>query len=123
MGKKGAKKKDSPMAGEEVIPRDKRLSMKVTDIPLRVYSDVCVMLNEKREPRCNDFRMLAEKVGLSRNETAVIEQTSSSPVDKILQNWSVKKEATVGNLIKLLKEESFGREDVVLKLENWVNKP
>ncbi|XP_044179105.1 uncharacterized protein LOC114961168 [Acropora millepora] len=111
------------MAGEEVIARDKRLSMKVTDIPLRVYSDVCVMLNVKREPRCNDFRMLAEKVGLSRNETAVIEQTSSSPADKILQNWSVKKEATVGNLIKLLKEESFDREDVVLKLEDWVNKP
>ena len=97
--------------------------MKVTDIPLRVYSDVCVMLNVKREPRCNDFRMLAEKVGLSMNETAVIEQTSSSPADKILQNWSVKKEATVGNLIKLLKEESFDREDVVLKLEDWVNKP
>ena len=97
--------------------------MKVTDIPLEVYSDVCVMLNVKREPKCNDFRMLADKVGLSKDETAVIEQTCSNPADKILHNWSVKKEATVGKLIILLKEDSFAREDVVLKLEDWVNKP
>lgn len=96
--------------------------MKVTDIPLEVYSDVCVMLNVKRDPRCNDFRMLAEKVGLSKNEATVIEQTSSNPADKILHNWSVKKEATVGNLIIMLKGESFDREDVVLKLQDWVNK-
>ena len=98
-----------------------RLNMKVTEIPLKVYAQVCVKLNLKRELRFDDFRMLAEKVGLTKEETALIGQYYLNPTDEILKTWSAKNEATVGNLIELLKEPSFDRQDVVQILQVWVN--
>ena len=99
-----------------------RLNMKVNEIPFEVYSQVCLKLNLKRELRFDDFRMLAEKVRLSKEETALIEQDYSNPTDAILKTWSVKNGATVGNFIELLKEPSFDRQDVVQVLQDWVNK-
>ena len=98
-----------------------RLNMKVTEIPLKVYAQVCVKLNLKRELRFDDFRMLAEKVGLTKEEIAYIGQYYSDPTDEILKTWSSKNEATVGNLIELLKQPSFDRQDVVQILQDWVN--
>ena len=98
-----------------------RLNMKVTDIPFKVYSQVCVKLNLKRELRFDDFRMLAEKVGLNKEETALIEQDYPNHTDEILKTWSVKNEASVGNLIELLTERSFDRQDVAQILQDWVN--
>lgn len=99
----------------------RRLNMKVTEIPLKVYAQVCVKLNLKRELRFDDFRMLAEKVGLTKEETELIGQYYLNPTDEILKTWSAKNEATVGNLIELLKEPSFDRQDVVQILQDWVN--
>ena len=99
----------------------KRLSMKVTEIPLKVYSVVCVKLNIEQTVRFNDFRMLAEKVGVTREETDVIKQRYENCTDQILKIWALKKEATVGKLIDLLKEDDFGRDDVVQPLQDWVN--
>jgi len=98
-----------------------RLSTKVTSIPLQVYSEVCLKLNVKRILRFDDFRMLAEKVGLNRDETDFIEQKFPNHTDEILKTWSTKsREATVGNLIELLKADDFERIDVADILENWV---
>ena len=97
-----------------------RLSTKVTSIPLKVLSDVCLKLNLKRSLRFDDFRMLAEKVGLSRDETEYIEQKFLNHTEEILKTWSKKREATVGKLIEILKEEDFDRTDVTDILENWV---
>ena len=99
----------------------RRLNMKVTEIPLKLYAQVCVRLNLKRELRFDDFRMLAEKVGLTKEETESIGQYYLNPTDEILKTWSAKNEATIGNLIKLLKEPSFDRQDVVQILQEWVN--
>ena len=99
----------------------KRLSLKVTELPLPIYSKVCVKLNVERNVRFDDFRMLAQKVGLKRDETDYIHQKFLNHTDKILRTWSTKLEATVGKLIELLKEEDFAREDVVQVLQDWVN--
>jgi len=65
--------------------------------------------------------MLAEKVGLNRDETDFIEQKFPNHTDEILKTWSTKsREATVGNLIELLKADDFERIDVADILENWV---
>ncbi|XP_078349581.1 uncharacterized protein LOC144634481 isoform X2 [Oculina patagonica] len=95
-----------------------RLSTNVKEIPLRVYSRVCKMLNGKRE-RFDDFRMLAEKVGLTR---VCVEQLKN-PTHEILKIWSWKNEneATVGKLIEFLKEKDLKRWDVVKVLKVWVN--
>ena len=97
-----------------------RLSTNVKGIPLSVRSQVCVMLNVKRDLRFDDFRMLAEKVGLDRDETNFVGQLTN-PTDEILKTWSSQSEATVGKLIEFLKEKDLQRMDVVKVLEDWVN--
>lgn len=97
-----------------------RLSASVKGIPLSVYGPLCLMLNVKRDVKYDDFRMLAEKVGLNRDETYFIEQLKD-PTDEILKTWSTKNEATVGTLIDILKGEHLERMDAVKLLEDWVN--
>lgn len=99
---------------------NRRLSADIKTIPVSVHSRVCVMLNVKRNVRFDDFRMLAEKVGLDRDETNFVEQLEN-PTDEILKTWSSKSEAIVGKLIELLKEKDLERMDVVKVLEDWVN--
>ena len=97
-----------------------RLSTKVMHIPLKVYSRVCLMLNIRRELRFDDFRMLAEKVGLDGYEIRYTEQLEN-PANVVLSTWSSSRDATVGRLIELLKDEDLKRMDVAEVLEKWVN--
>ena len=96
------------------------LSASVKRIPLSVHGRICVMLNVKRDVKFDDFRMLAEKVGLDKDETDFIAQREN-PTDEILKTWSKKPEATVGKLIEILKGKDLERMDVVKVLEDWVN--
>ena len=96
------------------------LSTKVTCIPRKVYSRVCLMLNIRRILRFDDFRMLAEKVGLDGYEIQFVEQLEN-PTDVVLSTWSSSPDATVGRLIELLKDEDYKRMDVAEVLEKWVN--
>ena len=77
------------------------------------------MLNIRRELRFDDFRMLAEKVGLDGYEIRYIEQLEN-PADVVLKTWSPARDATVGRLIELLKDEDLKRMDVAEVLEKWV---
>lgn len=97
-----------------------RLSTRLAKLPLKLYAQLCRMLNIKRDLRFDDFRMLAEKVGFDRDFIRAIEQMTN-PTDVILQNWSSSGEATVGNLIELLKGDDLERMDVVAILEHWAN--
>lgn len=99
---------------------NRRLSTMLAKLPLKLHAQLCMMLNVKRDLKFDDFRMLAEKVGFDRDFIRAIEQVTN-PTDVILQNWSSSSEATVGNLIELLKGEDLGRMDVVAILEDWVN--
>ena len=78
------------------------------------------MLNIRRELRFDDFRMLAEKVGLDGYEIRFIEQLEN-PTDVVLSTWSSSRDSTVGRLIELLKDEDLNRMDVAEVLEKWVN--
>ena len=97
-----------------------RLSTKVKEIPLSVFSQVCVKLNVKQQLGFNDFRMFAERVGLKRDETDYIDQRFPNPTEEIVNKWTQKGQATVGQLIEWLKEDSFQRMDVAEILEDWV---
>ena len=96
-----------------------RRNMGVSNLPLKEYRKVCLMLNTKRDLKFDDFRMLAEKVGFSGDEIRIIDQ-GENPADAVLQTWSSKREATVGNLIDLLTGEDLERMDVAKVLEDWV---
>lgn len=97
-----------------------RLSTKVKEIPLSVFSQVCVKLNVKQQLGFNDFRMFAERVGLKRDETDYIDQRFPNPTEEIVNKWTQKGQATVGQLIEWLKDDSFQRMDVAEILEDWV---
>lgn len=115
----------NPGGGCDVVDRgmpqvNPRLSTKLSKLPLAVYSKVCRILNIKRDLKFDDFRMLAEKVGFDRDWIRCIEQMSN-PTDEILQALSSRSEATVKNLIDVLKGEDLERMDVAKILEDWVH--
>ena len=96
-----------------------RLSTKLGTLPMPIYKQVCAKLNIRRDERFDDFRMLAEKIGFSRDQIRVVEK-SGNPTDEILVRWSSTGDVTVENLIDLLKTEDLERMDVAKILEDWV---
>lgn len=97
------------------------LSTKVSDLPVQVYKQICEQLNVKRDEKFDDFRILAEKLGFSREEIRHFE-SKDDPTDEILMSWSLASgEATVGKLIELLNGEDLERWDVVKTLKHWVD--
>lgn len=93
--------------------------MGITEIPLKIYSKICSKLNIRRL-LFDDFRMLGEKVGLTRDEVEYLGQ-QENPTDQIFRRWSATGKATVQRLIDALGEEGFERNDVITVLKDWVN--
>ena len=100
-------------------PPESRLSVAISRIPLRVYSQLCTKLNIRRLS-FDDYRMLGEKLGLSRDEIDFLGQ-QEDPTDRILKKWSSTGKDTVDKLIDVLSEEGFERNDVIMLLKQWVN--
>lgn len=111
---------NAPRRSPDQVLISTRLSTKITQIPRKVYSEICIKLSIERTLESNDFRMLAEKVGLRSDETEFLRQKYPNPTDEILKAWSITRQATVGTLIEMLKEKDFNRSDVAEILENWV---
>jgi len=99
-------------------PPETRLSTAATELPLRVYSKICLKLNI-HSVFYSDFRMLGEKVGLSRDEVVFLGQ-QVNPTDHILRKWSSSGQATVKKLMDILAEEGLERNDVIEILKDWV---
>ena len=99
--------------------RETRLSTAVTELPLRVYSKICLKLNI-RSVFFSDFRMLGEKVGLSRDEVEFLGQ-QVNPTDHILKQCSSSGQATVKKLMDVLAEEGLERNDIIEILKDWVS--
>ena len=89
----------------------------VKDLPYLVYTKICVKLNIKR-PLFNDFRMVAEKIGMDRDVIQWIAQ-GENPAHKIFT--SCHPGAKVGRLIEILHE--IERPEVAKVLEDWVAEP
>lgn len=110
----------------EVLQGCASWSTEVNDIPFPIYGEVCLKLNIRDDIFHRDYRMLGEKLGVSRDMIRYLEQSTSrpNPTDELLQMWSRDSghQATVGRLIELLKESNMKRMDVVEILEDWVFK-
>lgn len=93
-----------------------RLSEVVNGIPRTVYCDVCLKLNQI-DARFKDFRGLARKLRYDPDIVQSLEQGTlkSNATAKLFEMWcrNVASKATVGELLTMLKEEDFKREDVV----------
>lgn len=109
------------MAVARPVKMSHALSTKVRDLPVQVYKQICEQLNVKRDEKFDDFRILAEKVGFSREQIRHFE-SKDDPTDEILTSWSLASgEATVGKLIELLNGEDLERWDVAKTLKHWVD--
>ena len=89
--------------------------MKVLDLPKKVYSKICVKLNIKRDISFDDFRMLAEALGMDRDESAYSGQ-QINPTDFIFSEYH--SNVTVGELDTILRK--IERLDVAAVLEDWI---
>ena len=87
------------------------------DLPYLVYTKICVKLNIE-SLRFNDFRMVAEKLGMDRDVIEWIGQ-GENPTHKIFTSFH--RDATVGSLIQILHE--IERPEVAKVLEDWVAEP
>lgn len=94
-----------------------RKAVLVRDLPLAVYSKICVKLNIIRD-FFDDFRMVAEKLGFDKDTTQFIGQ-GRNPTDQIFTQC--RRKVTVGMLIEILHD--IPRMDVAEVLEDWVAKP
>lgn len=96
-----------------------RLSTRANDVPRRIKSRICLKLNIIDHTRCQDYRMLAEKLKYNRDEIEGLKQGKADPTDALIKMWCKKNgPLTVSRLIELLKRK---REDVVMVLEDWVD--
>lgn len=96
-----------------------RLSTRANDIPHLIKSRICLKLNIIDHMRCQDYRMLAEKLKYNRDEIEGLKQGKADPTDALIKMWCKKNgPLTVSRLIELLKRK---REDVVMVLEDWVD--
>ena len=90
--------------------------MKVLDLPKKeVYSKICVKLNIKRDISFDDFRMLAEELGMDRDTTEYSGQ-QTNPTDFIFSEYNP--DVTVGELVTIL--DKIERWDVAAVLKDWI---
>ena len=91
------------------------LEVKVLDLPLSIYSKICLKLNIKRDVSFDDFRMLGEELGMDRDTTLFVGQ-QTNPTDFIFSEYN--REVTVGELVNILRK--IERFDVAAVLDEWI---
>ena len=96
-------------------------SFKVADIPIKVKSKICLKLNVEDNYNFKDYRLLGEKMGIDQDVIKNLKR-SANPTHDLLDQWSVKREATVEKLIEFLREDDMDRDDVATILEDWLKK-
>lgn len=89
--------------------------MKVRQLPLRIYSKICMKLNIRRDWSFDDFRMVAEELGMDRDTTEFIGQRRN-PTDSLFVEYYTS--VTVLQLINIL--HKIERLDVAAILEEWI---
>ena len=90
--------------------------MRVLDLPRKdIYSKICVKLNIRRDLNFDDFRMVAEELGMDRETTEYAGQ-QKNPTDFIFLEYY--RNVTVGELINIL--HKIERMDVAAVLEKWI---
>lgn len=97
--------------------RTRLLSETMSAIPITFYRKICMKLDTFRRLSWNDFRLLAEKVGLDKDNIWWLEQ-SDNPTKLILQEFESQKDPSIGRFKAILEE--MERNDVVTVIEDWV---
>lgn len=102
------------------VPQDfltSLMSKSMSAIPYKFYRQVCIKLDTLRRLYWDDFRLLGEKVGLSKDEIAWLEQTGH-PTKTIIEKFDSQKNSCIGKFKAILEE--MERSDVSIIIDEWV---
>ena len=104
-------------SGSQGLPffEEERRAIKVTQLPFEVYSKICIKLSVKRNMTFDDFRMVAQALGLDSDTIAFLGQ-QSNPADYMFFKYG--KHLQLDELIRILHE--MERSDIAVVLEGWV---
>ena len=94
---------------------EEKIAIKVRQLPVEVYRKICMKLSVKRNITFDDFRMVAEKLGMDRDTMEFLGQ-QSNPADIMFSQFG--RNLQVDGLIRILHE--MERFDVAAVLEDWV---
>ncbi len=86
-------------------------------IPYKFLRKICIKLDTLRQLFWDDFRLLGEKVGLDKDEIALLKQKGNQ-TETIIDKFNSKKNSCIGNFIIILEE--MERNDVITVIEEWV---
>ena len=94
------------------------LTRKMETIPLRpFYCNICTKLDVERQ-FLDDYRLLGEKIGLSRDEITLLGQ-KGQPTHCMLQKFKSQKNSCVGRFKNIM--EDMDRHDIVTIIDEWIS--
>ena len=104
-------------SGSQGLPffEEERRAIKVKQLPLEVYRKICMKLSIQRHMTFDDFRMVAQVLGLDSDTIEFLGQ-KSNPADVMFSQYA--KHLQVDELIRILHE--MERSDIAVVLEGWV---
>lgn len=102
------------------IPQDflnYHLSKRMSVIPIQFYRKICIKLDTLRELLWDDYRLLAEKVGLDKDTILLLGQQKNQ-TEIILQKFDAQRDCSIGRFKAILVE--MERNDVETVIEEWL---
>jgi len=93
------------------------LKKKMKDIPIKFYSKICNSLDVFRDLFWDDYRLLGEKIGLSRDEVLLLGQKMNT-TDLMMQKFDSQRNSCIGKLKRIFEEMERG--DVLTVINEWI---
>ena len=93
------------------------LSKRMLEIPIKFRRNICMMLDIRDELQWNDYRLLAEKVGLATHVISWLGQQKNK-TELILQQYNTQEDPSIRRFKAILDE--MKRDDVVTEIEEWI---
>ena len=103
-----------------LVPQDFQrccLKKKMSGIRIEFYKKICNKLDVLRDPFWDDYRLLGEKIGLSKDEVLLLGQ-QKNPTDLMIQKFNSQGNSSVGKFRTFLEE--MERSDVVTIVNEWI---
>jgi len=92
------------------------LSQRMSAIPIQFIRKIYMKLDTQRELLWDDYRLLAEKIGLDSDVILWLGQQNNK-TEFILQKFDAQEDPSIRRFDEIL--EDMGRNDVVTVIENW----
>lgn len=93
------------------------LSKRTSAILIKFRHKICMKLDTLRELLCDDYRSLAEKIGLDRDDILWLGQQNNK-TEFILQKFDAQEDPSIRRFKEILEE--MGRNDVVTVIDDWL---